>query len=271
MIGRGPAPAGHRRVPFFFPLVARFKPDAQARRPLLLAFVALGLCAGTGVPVALHQRGYWASQLPRPHPSRYTPADAMRLRPGQYAWAPYAGDPSPVHIAIDLTNQRAFVFQGAALVGIATVSTGKRGHGTPTGVYPILEKAVYHRSNLYSDAPMPFMQRLTWGGVALHAGYNPGHPASHGCIRLPYGFARVLFRATQVGGMVVVTRGPAMAEPPRPVIQMASVQSPVQADESAEPGAGPYAPPAMATPTQPPSVAMISTERSVAVMSSTLL
>ncbi len=184
----------------------------RPRRPLLLAFVALGLCAGTGVPVALHQRGYWASQLPRPHPSRYTPADAMRLRPGQYAWAPYAGDPSPVHIAIDLTNQRAFVFQGAALVGIATVSTGRRGHGTPTGVYPILEKAVYHRSNLYSDAPMPFMQRLTWGGVALHAGYNPGHPASHGCIRLPYGFARVLFRATQVGGMVVVTRGAPMAD-----------------------------------------------------------
>jgi hypothetical protein len=197
----------------------------------------------------------------------------MRLRPGQYAWAPYAGDAAPIHIAIDLTNQRAFVFQGAALVGIATVSTGKPGHGTPTGVYPILEKAVYHRSNIYSNAPMPFMQRLTWGGVALHAGYNPGHPASHGCIRLPYGFARILFRATQVGGMVVVTRGAPMAAPPLPEVQMASAEAapeaPVQSDapevEADAPAAGPLPPPPASR------VAMISTERSVALMSSTLL
>jgi len=248
----------------------------RPRRPLLLALAALGLCAGTGVPVALHQHGYWASQ-PRVYRSRYTPADAMRLRPGQYAWAPYADDPSPVHIAIDLTNQRAFVFQGSALVGIATVSTGKRGHGTPTGSYPILEKAVYHRSNLYSDAPMPFMQRLTWGGVALHAGYNPGHPASHGCIRLPYGFARVLFRATQVGGMVVVTRDAPMAAPALPAVQMASAEAPVVPEtattpEAVEPEQG--APAEVAGPLPPPPVsrvAMISTERSVALMSSTLL
>lgn len=244
----------------------------RPRRPLLLAFVALGLCAGTGVPVALHQRGYWANQ-PRVYRSRYTPADAMQLRPGQYAWAPYADDPAPVHIAVDLTNQRAFVFQGAALVGIATVSTGKRGHSTPTGVYPILEKAVYHRSNLYSDAPMPFMQRLTWGGVALHAGYNPGHPASHGCIRLPYGFARVLFRATQVGGMVVVTRGAAMEAPPLPAVQMAAAEaSPVVPTPAEAPETEADAAPAGPLPPPPASrVAMISTERSVALMSSTLL
>ena len=247
----------------------------RPRRPLLLALTALGLCAGTGVPVALHQHGYWASQ-PRVYRSRYTPAYAMRLRPGQYAWAPYADDPSPVHIAIDLTNQRAFVFQGSALVGIATVSTGKRGHGTPTGSYPILEKAVYHRSNLYSDAPMPFMQRLTWGGVALHAGYNPGHPASHGFIRLPYGFARVLFRATEVGGMVVVTRGAPMAAPPLPEVQMASAEASTPPEPAATPDAvepEQDAPTEAAGPLPPPAsrVAMISTERSVALMSSTLL
>ena len=252
----------------------------RPRRPLLLALTALGLCAGTGVPVALHQRGYWSTQPPHSHPSRYTPADAMRLRPGQYAWSPYPGDPAPVHIAIDLANQRAFVFQGSALVGIATVSTGRRGHGTPTGVYPILEKAVYHRSNLYSDAPMPYMQRLTWGGVALHAGYNPGHPASHGCIRLPYGFARVLFRATQVGGMVVVTRGAPMAAPPLPEVQMARAEAPERSEvpvvqdalESEADAAAPGPPPPPPPPPPPAaSVAMISTERSVAVMSSTLL
>ncbi len=239
-------------------------------RPFLLGLVALGLTAGTSLPVVMHHRGYWATQ-PRTYASRYTPADAMRLRPGQYAWSPYADDPAPVHIAIDLTNQRAFVFQGSALVGIATVSTGKRGHGTPTGTYPILEKAVYHRSNLYSDAPMPFMQRLTWGGVALHAGYNPGRPASHGCIRLPYGFARVLFRATEVGGMVVVTRGAPMAAPPLPVVQMARAEAPEAPITQAEPESEPEAPVAGPLPPPPASVAMISTERSVAVMSSTLL
>jgi hypothetical protein len=247
----------------------------RPRRPLLLALVALGLCAGTGVPVALHQHGYWATP-PRAHPSRYTPADAMRLRPGQYAWAPYADDTAPVHIAIDLTNQRAFVFQGSALVGIATVSTGKPGHGTPTGVYPILEKAAWHRSNLYSDAPMPYMQRLTWGGVALHAGYNPGHPASHGCIRLPYGFARVLFRTTQVGGMVVVTRGTPMAEPPRPEVQMAAADAPEEAavpPPAEAPETEADAPAALGPLPPPPAsrVAMISTERSVAVMSGSML
>jgi hypothetical protein len=217
----------------------------------------------------MHGGGYWGT--PRAHPSRFTPADAMRLRPGQYAWAAYPNDPASVHIAIDLTNQRAFVFQGTALVGIATVSTGRRGHGTPTGTYPILEKAVYHRSNLYSDAPMPYMQRLTWGGVALHAGYNPGHPASHGCIRLPYGFARILFRATQVGGMVVVTRGAPMAEPPRPVVQMASVAAPEEASEAPiEVATDPYAAPPPMAPLAP-RMAMISTERSVAVISGSML
>ena len=256
---------------------------SRRRRPLILALVAIGLSAGTGVPVMMHHRGYWATQPPSARPSRFTPADAMRLRPGQYAWSPYGDDPTPLHIAIDLTNQRAFVFQGRALVGIATVSTGKPGHGTPTGTYPILEKAVWHRSNLYSNAPMPYMQRLTWGGVALHAGYNPGHPASHGCIRLPYGFARILFRATEVGGMVVVTRGVPIAAPPLPVVQMARAEPP-GTDMSATPsdaamtyGVPRDAPETFDAPLGPrpprpaPSVAMISTERSVAVMSSTLL
>lgn len=228
-----------------------------AQKPLILALVALGLCAGTGIPVAMHERGYWADRpsSPRPRPSRFSPADAMRLGPGQYRWAPYPGDASPMHIAIDLTNQRAFVFQGSALVGIAAISSGRRGHGTPTGTYPILEKARFHRSNIYSNAPMPFMQRLTWGGIALHAGYNPGRPASHGCIRLPYGFARVLFQATQVGGMVVVTRGSPIAAPPAleaPAIEM------VAAD-----------PAPLAAPGRP--VAMMSTDRTVAYVTATML
>lgn len=187
----------------------------RLRRPLVLGLVALGLCAGS-VPVVLHEGSYWASRPSARH-SRFTPADAMRLRPGQYRWAAYAGDESPMRVVVDLTNQRAFAFQGDALVGIAAISTGRRGHGTPTGNFPILQKARYHRSNIYSDAPMPYMQRLTWGGIALHAGYNPGRPASHGCIRLPTGFARALFAATRVGSMVMVTRGTPLVAPPEQV------------------------------------------------------
>jgi hypothetical protein len=227
------------------------------RRLLLLALIALGLCAGTGVPIAMHARGYWETQpVPRAHPSRFTPADAMRLRPGQFRWAPYTDDTSPVHVAIDLSNQRAFVFQGRALVGIAAISTGRRGHGTPTGAFPILQKARWHRSNIYSNAPMPFMQRLTWGGIALHAGYNPGRPASHGCIRLPYGFARALFRATAVGGMVMVIRGSPMATP-------SEIEQPTIEMVSAEPA------PQMLMPGQ--QVAMMSTDRTVAYVTATML
>ena len=85
-----------------------------------------------------------------------------------------------------------------------TVSTGSDGHETPVGDFTILEKQVFHRSNLYSDAPMPYMQRLTWDGIALHAGQLPGYPASHGCIRLPKAFARQLFDLTSMGGAVSV-------------------------------------------------------------------
>src|SRR3546814_12946813 len=88
---------------------------------------------------------------------------------------------------------------------MASVSTGMKGHRTTTGEFPVLQKRQWHRSNLYSNAPMLFMQRLTWDGIALHAGHNPGYPASHGCIRLPYDFARRLFGMTQVGTLVRVT------------------------------------------------------------------
>jgi hypothetical protein len=230
------------------------------KRPLILGLAALLLCAGTGIPVAMRERGYWADRpLPsRPLASRFALADAMRLGPGQYRWAPYADEGSPMTIAIDLTSQRAFVFQGQALVGIAAVSTGRRGHGTPTGAYPILEKARFHRSNIYSNAPMPFMQRLTWGGIALHAGYNPGRPASHGCIRLPYGFARILFQATRVGGTVVVMRAPPIAAP-TPIIEQPDLEM-----AAAEPD--------HTTPLAPgKQVAVMSTDRTIAYVTATML
>ncbi|HUD91252.1 L,D-transpeptidase family protein [Sphingobium sp.] len=130
----------------------------------------------------------------------------IALAPGGYRWLEEGAVNGPLYMVISIEKQRVHVYSGDRLIGIASVSTGMKGHRTPTGDYPILQKRQWHRSNLYSNAPMPFMQRLTWDGIALHAGHNPGHPASHGCIRLPYAFARQLFALTKIGTPVEVTQ-----------------------------------------------------------------
>jgi hypothetical protein len=115
-----------------------------------------------------------------------------------------------VLIVISKASQRMRVFKDGKPWLSSPVSTGRRGHRTPAGVFPILEKQKFHRSNIYSNAPMPFMQRLTRGGIAIHAGYLPGHPASHGCIRVPYGVARSLFGLTRTGDTTVLIMNEAM-------------------------------------------------------------
>jgi len=136
------------------------------------------------------------------------------LRPGQYRWHPEAAPAAgPVSIVVSLPLQRAWVYRGGVLIGVSTVSSGQPGYDTPVGRFNILQKRVEHRSSLYDDAPMPFMQRLTWDGIALHAGHVPAEPASHGCIRLPARFARHLFAATELGGSVhVIDAAPSSAE-----------------------------------------------------------
>lgn len=131
-------------------------------------------------------------------------AKAEALKPGQFLWEPERAAGGPVEIVISLGLQRAYVYRGGTLVGVSTVSSGREGHESPVGRFQILEKRKIHRSNRYNDAPMPFMQRLTWRGVALHAGEIPGRPASHGCIRLPKEFAQHLFGATSVGSSVFI-------------------------------------------------------------------
>ena len=130
------------------------------------------------------------------------------LRPGQYTWAgegeEYVQD-GPVLVVVFLGSQRARIYRGGFLIGITTISSGKRGHRTPTGMFSILQKKRFHRSNLYDDAPMPFMLRLTWDGLAIHGGVLPGYPASHGCIRIPTAFARKLFGIVTFDASVVVT------------------------------------------------------------------
>lgn len=130
---------------------------------------------------------------------------AEALRPGQFLWMPEAADGDPLLIIISLRRQLAYVYSGKTLIGASTISSGSAGHTSPVGRFAILEKQRLHRSNRYSDAPMPWMQRLNWYGVALHGGNVPGYPASHGCIRLPMAFAKILFEATDLGGYVFVT------------------------------------------------------------------
>jgi lipoprotein-anchoring transpeptidase ErfK/SrfK len=125
------------------------------------------------------------------------------LKPGKYLWRKVPGD-GEARVVVSLGDQLAFLYKGSTLVAVSTISSGKPGNDTPTGVFPILEKKRMHRSVKYDNAPMPFMQRIDRFGVALHAGHLPGRPASHGCIRLPGEFAAKLFGVTNVGTPVLI-------------------------------------------------------------------
>lgn len=134
-----------------------------------------------------------------------TPPTTGELRAGEFVWTPQLAPRGPVLIVVSLLEQQAYVYRNGIRIGMSSVSTGQAGYETPTGVFSILQKRREHYSNLYDNAPMPYMQRLTWDGIALHAGKVPGYPASHGCIRLPYAFSEKLFGITTHGMTVAVT------------------------------------------------------------------
>jgi hypothetical protein len=113
---------------------------------------------------------------------------------------------TPVMAVVGLTEQRVTIYDAEGKTLRASVSTGQTGYETPAGIYSVIQKEAEHYSNLYDDASMPFMQRITWSGIALHAGALPGHPASHGCVRMPYEFAERLFDVTKIGLRVIVVR-----------------------------------------------------------------
>ena len=129
---------------------------------------------------------------------------ADRLKPGQWVWAPQIAPDGPVVVYVDLSRQVATIYRNGVRIGVSTVSTGKPGHETPTGVFAILQKDANHHSSKYNNAPMPYQERLTLDGVALHAGGLPGYPESHGCVHLPLEFSRLLFGQTHMGGTVIV-------------------------------------------------------------------
>ncbi len=132
------------------------------------------------------------------------PVDPANLQPGQFVWHPEIAPDGPVVLVVSLDEQRAYAYRNGIAIGVSTISSGREGKETPTGVFTILQKNRDHHSNLYNNASMPFMQRLTWDGIALHGGAIPGYPASHGCVRLPQAFAEKLFGITRNGDTVVV-------------------------------------------------------------------
>src|SRR6202000_3163098 len=101
-------------------------------------------------------------------------------------------------------KQHLKIYDANGLFAETPVSTGMRGHATPMGVFSIIQKQKFHESNIYSGAPMPFMQRITWSGIAIHAGVLPGYPASHGCILMPMAFAVKMYAWTRMGARVVI-------------------------------------------------------------------
>jgi len=132
-----------------------------------------------------------------------------KLQPGQYIWVPEIAPQGPMLVIVNIATQKLVAYRNGVPIGVSTISTGKPGHRTPLGVFTVLEKAVHHRSSKYSNAPMPFMQRLTWSGIAMHGGKLPGYPASHGCVRLPHDFAPLLFGETRLGMTVIIVNQPA--------------------------------------------------------------
>jgi hypothetical protein len=130
--------------------------------------------------------------------------ETVTLKPGEYVWEPERAPEGPLLIVASITEQVAYVYRNGIRIARTSVSTGRPGHRTPTGVFTILEKEVHHTSSIYKGAEMPYMERVTWGGIALHAGDLPGYPDSHGCVRLPLEFSKLLFGVTMKGATVII-------------------------------------------------------------------
>lgn len=164
------------------------------RVALLLGVMVLCL------PTTIIATPFWGSKTSQP-----IDMPINQLKKGEFLWLGNAVTAGPEVMIVSLTEQRAYVYRNGILIGASTVSTGRPGHLTPTGVFTVLQKRKEHRSSIYDAAPMPYMERLTWGGIALHAGGLPGFPQSHGCVHLPSEFAKLLFAVSPAGMTVVIS------------------------------------------------------------------
>jgi hypothetical protein len=230
---------------------------SRGATPALL-LVTLSVAAGTATPASAYyygdpyRRSYW-QPAPRYYDpynpyygERLPPRPAQRSRPirkKENVERPLSNaekqadgelkakvQQGPLHVLISIDNQSLGLYSNGTLIARSKVSTGVPGHPTPTGVFSVIQKRRFHTSNIYSGAPMPYMQRITWSGIALHQGIVPGRPASHGCIRLPEAFARQLWGISKIGTRVIITRGeitPAPFEHARLFVAKAATEQPV--------------------------------------------
>lgn len=141
---------------------------------------------------------------PQAHRDAVAEFGPLHLKPGEFKWAADIPASGETKVVIDTLTQRFYVYRGDKLVGVSTVSTGKKGKETPLGFWSVMLKKKLGYSRKYDNAPMPYMQMYDSAGIAFHAGPNPGYPASHGCVRLPLKFAEKLYGLTEVGTKVVI-------------------------------------------------------------------
>ena len=178
---------------------------------------ALALSGCSTAPEPKRSAPVAVAPTPAPLPYRWTQGNApqahqdmlaafgpLNLRPGQFRWLPQVPAEGEAQVVIDLLTQRFYVYRGERLVGVSTISSGKKGKETPLGFWAVMLKKKNGYSRKYDNAPMPFMQMYDDKGIAFHAGPNPGYPASHGCVRLPLKFAERLFGMTKMGTKVII-------------------------------------------------------------------
>ena len=202
------------------------RPSRLCRLTVLMAAVSLALPAmsfAVPSPAEAQSYGYgytddygygqkwWKPYNKKPKPQKAKVNKRPATEPAAKAASAQTTVPDkqlegPLVLVVSLKNQRVTVYDKSGVVAVSPISSGRVGNPTPMGVFSILEKQKMHHSNLYDNAPMPNMQRITWSGVAMHAGVLPGYPASHGCIRLPHGFSQRLYNMTKTGARVIVTR-----------------------------------------------------------------
>lgn len=182
---------------------------------MMLGAVALGACSS--LPEARRAAPPVRIAEPAPLPYRWSQGNApqahadavatfgrLALKPGQYRWVAEIPETGESRVVIDLLTQLFYVYRGDRLVGVTTISSGKKGKETPLGFWAVMLKKKQGYSRKYDNAPMPFMQMYDDKGIAFHGGPNPGYPASHGCVRLPVKFAERLYGLTRIGTKVII-------------------------------------------------------------------
>ena len=208
------------------------------RAPRRLMTAAMIAIAGTAWAVPGHAAVFWSDEDPMrmsPEPLLQPPPRPKKIikRPAARPEKQVSENAKPVGplvVAISVDQQRLKIYDANGLFAESPVSTGMKGHATPMGAFSVIQKNKYHKSNIYSGAPMPYMQRITWSGIAMHAGMLPGYPASHGCIRMPMAFATRMWGWTRMGARVVITPGE---------ISPAPISHPLLASRKPDPASAP--------------------------------